>query len=123
MTLFFFRMSAFDSPLAKPQTSVTNMSANAGAELSIFWQSVLSSNPQTNQGGLKLKLKNHHHKKNNASIEKENYHCTVIEKPSNNLCKSKHWRCIFKMRRNVQKKGKTIHFNFTKDKQLHKYNS
>ena len=53
----FFRMSAFDSPLAKPQTSVTNMSANAGAELSIFWQSVLSSNPQTNQGGLKLKLK------------------------------------------------------------------
>ena len=36
ITLFFFRMSAFDSPLAKPQTSVTNMSANAGAELSIF---------------------------------------------------------------------------------------
>ena len=45
-------MNGFDSPhLAKQQTSVSNISANgAGAELSIFWQSVLSSSPPPIEG-------------------------------------------------------------------------
>ena len=65
-------MNALDSPLAKQQTSVSNMSANAGAELSIFWQSVLSSSPPNEVSKLKSKT---NHCKNNPSIKKKNYRC------------------------------------------------